>query len=116
MVIIYQELLPEAYLLVLAAVSIPETELARHLSQAAQSDRSAIWVDCRLLNRLPPDSACLLRHYHYSLQQHQRQLVLCRVSDGLARSLQAAVPVPTTGFLLANSLDEAAVVGWLAVA
>ncbi|GEM_PF-1402323 len=110
MLIVYQELLPEAYLLVLASngAASAEAELAYHFGQAAQSGRPAVWIDCRLVDTFSPLAGRLLRRLHYCLRQRQAQLVLCRVSDGLAHCLQAAGAVPTTGFVLVNSLDEAA--------
>ena len=110
MLIVYQELLPEAYLLALASspTAPAEAELAYSLSRAAQSGRPAVWVDCRLLKALSPTAGRLLRRLHHCLQQRQARLVLCQVSEGLARSLHAAGAVPAGGYLLANSLDEAA--------
>jgi hypothetical protein len=110
MLIVYQEELPEAYLLVLAAGGAvrPEAELAYHLGRAVQSGRLAVWIDCRLLDTLSPLAGRLLRRLHHCLRQRQAQLVLCRVSEGLASCLQAAGAVPGPGLVLADSLDEAA--------
>lgn len=110
MLLVYQELLSEAYLLVLASggAALTEAELAHHLGQAAQSNCPAVWIDCRLLETLSPLAGRLLRRLHYCLHQRQAQLVLCRVSDGLAHCLRAAGAVPATGFVLADSFDEAA--------
>jgi hypothetical protein len=80
--IVYHELFPEAYLLVLAADPTPgpapEAELAAHLRQAARSGKPAVWVDCRLLPTLPRSAARLLWACHYRLRRRQAQLVLCR--------------------------------------
>lgn len=110
MLIVHQELLPEAYLLVLASSSTAptEAELAHYLGQAAQSNCPAVWIDCRLLDTLSPLAGRLLRRLHHCLRQRHAQLVLCRVSDGLAHCLRAIGAVPATGFMLADSLDEAA--------
>jgi hypothetical protein len=63
--IVYHELLPEAYLLVLAADPtpglVPEAELAALLRQAARSGKPAVWVDCRLLPTLSRPAGALPR-------------------------------------------------------
>lgn len=106
MMIVYHEVLPQAYLLVLAPdpAAASELELAQHLSQAVQSGRPAVWVDCRLLNSLSATALRLLCACHYRLQQRHAQLVLCRVSGGLARALRQA----PADLCLAPTFDEAA--------
>jgi len=89
MLIIHHEVLPDAYLLVVASdpATTSELELAQHLSAAAQSGKPAVWVDCRLLATLSPTAARLLAACHYRLQQRGAELVLGRVSAQLARTL-----------------------------
>jgi hypothetical protein len=56
MLIVYHELLPQAYLLGLAPdpAATSERALAQHLRHALQSGKAAVWVDCRLLTSLSP--------------------------------------------------------------
>lgn len=109
MLIIYQALLPEAYLLVLASGGRPhaEAELARSLAQAASCNRPAVWVDCRLLDTLSATAGRLLRRLHHCLGQRQAQLVLCHVSEALAGCLRTSGAIPAAGFAIATSLDAA---------
>jgi anti-anti-sigma regulatory factor len=106
MMIVYHELLPQAYLLGLAPdpAATSELALAQHLSHALQSGKAAVWVDCRLLTSLSPAAVHLLCAYHRRLQRRQAQLVLCRVSGVLARVLHQASP----DLCLAPTFDEAA--------
>ena len=110
MMIVHYELLPEVYLLVLApdAANPSELELAQHLSYAVRSGRPAVWVDCRLIDTISPTAARLLHACHHRLQKRQAQLVLCRVSERLAQSLQQLCPVPKPDLCTVFSLDEAA--------
>jgi hypothetical protein len=108
--IVYHELFPEAYLLVLAADPTPgpapEAELAAHLRQAARSGKPAVWVDCRLLPTLPRSAARLLWACHYRLRRRQAQLVLCRAAEGLVQALEQAHG-PAAELCQVRSLDEA---------
>ena len=108
--IVYHELLPEAYLLVLAADPTPgpapEAELAAQLRQAARSDKPAVWVDCRLLPTLSRPAARLLWACHHRLRRRRARLVLCRVSEPLALALEQAHG-PATELCRVHSLDEA---------
>ena len=109
--IVYYELLPQAYLLVLAASPTPnpaaEAQLAEQLRQAARSGKPAVWVDCRLLPRLSRPAACLLWACHYRRRRRRRQarLVLCRVSAPLAQALEQAGPA--TELCQVSTLHEA---------
>lgn len=109
--LVYHELLPEAYLLVLAANPTPnpaaEAELAEQLRRAARSGKPAVWVDCRLLPRLSRPAARLLWACHYRLRRRQARLVLCRVSAPLAQALEQAGPGPATELCQVSTLDEA---------
>jgi len=109
--IVYHELLPEAYLLVLAANPtpgpVPEAELAEQLRRAARSDKPAVWVDCRLLPTLSRPAARLLWACHHRLRRRHARLVLCRVSGPLAQALDQAQHYPDTELCQVLSLDEA---------
>lgn len=108
MLIVYQELLADRYLLVLGPgpVSSSDTGLAQYLSYAARSGKPAVWVDCRLLDALSPTAMRLLCACHHHLRQRGAQLVLCRVAAPLALALHQLCA--GANFHLADSLDEAA--------
>ena len=104
MTIAYRELLPTAYLLVLAPGPPDPREhvLAHELRQAARSGRAAVWVDCRLLPTLSCRAVRLLRAWHGRLRASHARLVLCRVPDYLAQALP-----PAAGPAQVFTLDEA---------
>ena len=103
MMIVYKELLPQAYLLVLAYdPTTSDLALARQLACALRSGKPAVWVDCRLLTTFSATAIRLLHACHRSLQQRQAQLVLCRVPEHLARLPALA------GLRLAPTYQEAA--------
>ena len=108
--LVYHEILPEAYLLVLATAPTPspapEAELAAQLRLAVCSTKPAVWVDCRLLATLARPAARLLWACHHRLRRRRARLVLCRVSAPLARALELAHG-PTTELCQVLSLDEA---------
>jgi anti-anti-sigma regulatory factor len=110
--IVYHELLPEAYLLVLAADPkpgpVPEAELAAQLRQAVRSGKAAVWVDCRLLTTLSRPAARLLWACHHRLRRRCARLVLCRVSGPLALALALEQAHGSAAALCqVQSLDEA---------
>lgn len=108
--IVYHELLPEAYLLVLATDPTPgpapEAELAAQLRQAVRSGKPAVWVDCRLLPTLSRPAARLLWACHHRLRRRHARLVLCRVSAALGEAL-AQAHGPAGELCQVLSLDEA---------
>jgi anti-anti-sigma regulatory factor len=106
MMIVHHELLPDSYLLILAAdlADSSEQELARHLSYAARSDKPAVWVDCRLLDVLSTKAA--------RLQRRNAQLILCRVSERLEQVLQRVGAHPASTLCLVPTLDDAAEQTW----
>ena len=110
MMVVYQQTLPESYVLVLAPDASPGaiTELARHLSRACRSGKSAVWVDCRLLDTLSATAARLLCACHLRLRRRHVQLVLCRVSERLERTLRETFAVPNADLCLMPTLDDAA--------
>ena len=102
--IAFRELLPTAYLLVLAPgpPDPREQALAHELRQAAGSGRAAVWVDCRLLPTLSCRAVRLLRAWHGRLRASHTRLVLCRVPEHLAQSLPPAAG-PAQVFTLAEA-------------
>ncbi|MGI4737064.1 MAG: STAS domain-containing protein [Janthinobacterium lividum] len=110
MLIVYHELLPDSYLLILTpgSATASELELAHHLSCAARSGKAAVWVDCRLVDILSPTAVRLLWACHYRLRKRGAQLVLCRVSAALAQLLNQLCTGPQPDLCLVDSLDEAA--------
>jgi len=104
--IIYHELLPEAYVLGLAPgpSAAFELALAQQLRRAERSGKTAVWVDCRLLTSLPAGAVRLLHACHHRLHQRGAQLVLCRVPGALAGTLRQA----SADLCLAPTFDEAA--------
>jgi anti-anti-sigma regulatory factor len=117
MMIVHHEILPDSYLLILAAdhADPSELELAHHLSCAARSDKPAVWVDCRLLDTLSTTAARLLA-CHHRLRRRNAQLILCRVSERLEQALQRASTHLTPTLCLVPSLDDAAEQTWLHMA
>jgi anti-anti-sigma regulatory factor len=114
MMIVHHEILPDSYLLILAAdhADPSELELAHHLSCAARSDKPAVWVDCRLLDSLSLTAARLLLACHYRLQRRKAQLILCRVSERLEQILQQVGAHPAPTLCLVPTLDDAAEQTW----
>jgi hypothetical protein len=114
MMIVHHELLPDSYLLILAAnpADPSELELAHHLSCAARSNKPAVWVDCRLLDSLSLTAARLLLACHYRMQRRKAQLILCRVSERLEQALQRASERLTPTLCLVPTLDDAAEQTW----
>jgi hypothetical protein len=107
--IVCYHLLPNSYLLALAstAAAKAEAELAAHLAQACQSGKSAVWIDCRLLDTLSPTAAWLLWACQQRLQRRRARLVLCRVSDAVKRILHCHLPATGAGMLIVPTLDDA---------
>ena len=110
MIVVYQQTLPESYVLVLAPDASPGaiSKLARHLSRACCSGKPAVWVDCRLLDTVSARAARLLWACHLRLRRRHVQLVLCRVSERLERTLRETFAGPDADLCLAPTLDDAA--------
>lgn len=102
--IVYHELLPQAYVLGLAPCPAFELVLAQQLRRAERSGKTAVWVDCRLLTNLPAGAVRLLHACHHRLRRRGAQLVLCRVPGALAGALRQA----SADLCLAPTFDEAA--------
>ncbi|GAB3573464.1 STAS domain-containing protein [Hymenobacter daeguensis] len=117
MTVVYHELLPESYLLILAPgrESRPETGLAYWLGCAQQSGKPAVWVDCGMLKTLSSEAIQLLWHTHYQLQEKHAQLVLVHVQEHMRKELleQELGPAPC---IVPTLLDAARQTGWREVA
>ncbi|WP_046243430.1 hypothetical protein [Hymenobacter terrenus] len=113
MTVVYHELLPESYLLILAPgqAGEPEVALAHWLHCAQRSGKPAVWVDCGMLSSLSEEAARLLWASHYRLQQKHAQLVLVHVPDRLKRELldHAQGPAPC---IVPTLLDAAEQTHW----
>lgn len=105
--VIFHEALPDGYLLVLApdAAALAEDELADHLDRACRSGKSAVLVDCRLLETVSATAVWLLWACYRRLHRRRVPLVLCSVSKCVERALRQAFR--STDLCLASSLDEA---------
>ncbi len=103
---IYQELLPESYLLILADDPDP-TDVARlsyALRRASRSGRPSIWVDCSQLPQLPLASLRVLLRFYQRLRPRHIPLVLCHL-DGQAHQRLARLPSDTRPPIMASLLD-----------
>ena len=111
--VIYHEMLPESYLLILAPgrPGEPESVLARWLRRAQRSGKSSVWVDCGMLNSLSAEAARLLWHSHFQLQEQHAQLVLVHVPERVKRELleQELGPAPC---MVPTLLDAARQANW----
>jgi anti-anti-sigma regulatory factor len=96
MTTVYQELLPESYLLILApgGPDGAEVALADSLHCAQHSGRPAVWVDCSLLNHLSKEAAQMLCAINHELSKHHTELVLVHVPERVKNELldQASGP------------------------
>lgn len=104
MMIVYHELLPQAYVLGLTPGPAFEVALAQQLRHAERSGKAALWADCRLLTSLSAEAVRLLHTCHHRLRRRQARLVLCRVAGQLAGALRQA----SADLCLAPTFDEAA--------
>ena len=111
--VIYHELLPESYLLILAPgrPDRQEVVLARWLRRAQRSGKSAVWVDCGMLDSLSAEAARLLWRTHFQLQEQYAQLVLVHVPERVKRELleQELGPAPC---IVPTLLDAARQAHW----
>lgn len=111
--VIYHELLPESYLLILAPgrVGEPESVLARWLRRAQRSGKSSVWVDCGMLSSLSAEAVRLLWSSHLQLQEKHAQLVLVHVPERVRRELleQELGPAPC---MVPTLLDAARQASW----
>ena len=91
MTVVYHEVLPESYLLILApgrtGDTVPEVALAHSLRCAERSGKAAVWVDCGMLNSLSREAAELLWASYHHLLTNQSQLVLVHVPDRVRKTL-----------------------------
>ncbi|UOQ96845.1 hypothetical protein MUN81_16540 [Hymenobacter sp. 5317J-9] len=89
MTVVYHELLPESYLLILAPSRSdePEAALAHSLHCAQRSGKPAVWVDCGMLHTLSDEAAQLLWGAHHQLEEKHAQLVLVHVPERVRKDL-----------------------------
>jgi anti-anti-sigma regulatory factor len=89
MTVVYHELLPESYLLILAPgrTEEPEAALAHSLHCAQRSGKAAVWIDCGMLHSLSDEAARLLWGAHHQLEAKHAKLVLVHVPDRVRRDL-----------------------------
>ncbi|MDB5236062.1 MAG: hypothetical protein JWR44_3055 [Hymenobacter sp.] len=89
MTVVYHEILPESYLLILAPGQTGEREaaLAHWLHCAQRSGKPAVWVDCGMLSSLSEEAVGLLWASHFQLRQNHGQLVLVHVPDRVKQAL-----------------------------
>lgn len=88
MMVIYEEELPESYLLILApGKEDPTTALKPCLNRACYSGKPVVLVDCRLLSTVSSQDAAVLLEFEKVLHQHHVQLVLCQVPEVLSSEL-----------------------------
>jgi anti-anti-sigma regulatory factor len=117
MTVVYHELLPDSYLLILAPgrEHEPETGLAHWLKRAQRSGKPAVWVDCGMLSSLSSEAIRLLWNSHYQLQEKQMQLVLVHVPERVRRELleQELGPAPC---IVPTLLDAARQTSWHGIA
>ena len=108
--LILHELFPSSYLLALAPSASPasEAELAAHLAHACRSGKSAVWVDCRLLDTLTATAAWLLWSCQQRLHRRHARLVLYRVSAAVEQTLRRTLACTGTQLHIVPTLDDAA--------
>ena len=92
MTVVYHELLPESYLLILAPSRTDDSEaaLAHSLHCAQRSGKAAVWIDCGMLHSLSDEAAQLLWGAHHQLEAKQAKLVLVHVPERVRRDLLKA--------------------------
>lgn len=86
---VYQETLPESCLLLLTPAARYDhgRDLARSLRLASRSGKSAVWVDCGLMDTLPAEAVQLLWNFHHRLQARHMKLVVVHASERVRRGL-----------------------------
>ena len=90
MTIVYQETLPDSYLLLLTpgpAATAPEDALEQGLRSAYRSGKAAVWVDCELVHDLSSEAVRMLWDYHYRLQEQNIKLVVVHACDEVKKEL-----------------------------
>ena len=109
--IVCPKLFPTSYLLALAptvTTTLAETELEAHLTLACRSGRSAVWVDCRLLDTVSATAAWLLWACQQRLHRRHARLVLYRVPASVEHILRRTLAGAGADLLIVPTLDDAA--------
>ena len=112
--VVYHELLPESYLLILAPGNSDGSEesLAHWLNRAECSGRSAVWVDCGMLSSLSNEAVQLLWATHRQLLVQHAQLVLVHVSDRVQREILGLEALGSAPCFVPTLLDAALQTHW----
>lgn len=112
--VVYHELLPESYLLILAPGSPggAEVALAHWLKRAQSSGRPAVWVDCGMLSSLSDEAMQLLWATHRQLLGQRAQLVLVHVSDRVQREMLGMQMLGPAPCFVPTLLDAARQTRW----
>ena len=109
--VVFHELFPASYLLVLGPTATAptkvEAELSAHLARACRSGKPTVWVDCRLLNTLSAKAASLLWACQQRLHRRHARLVLCGVAAAVERILRGTQAGPEAYLLIVPTLDDA---------
>ncbi|GAA3962549.1 hypothetical protein [Hymenobacter antarcticus] len=113
MSVVYHELLPESYLIILAPTQQGqlETALAHQLKCAQRSGKAAVWVDCGMLQSLSAEAARLLWRLHHCLREQRAELVLVHVPEPVKKVLLAQEAGPALS-IVPTLLDAARQAHW----
>lgn len=89
MTTVYQETLPESYLLLLTPgpATAPEEALEQGLRSACHSGKAAVWIDCELVHGLSAEAIGMLWDYHYRLEEQNMKLVVVHASEEVRQEL-----------------------------
>ena len=89
MTTVFQELLPESYLLLLTpgSAATPELALENGLRSACHSGKAFVWIDCELVQYLSPEAVRMLWDYHFRMQAQSVKLVVVHASDKVKQEL-----------------------------
>ena len=100
MTTVYQETLPESYLLLLTPgpATAPEVTLQYGLDCACHSGKPAVWVDCELVHGLSAEAVQILWHYHLLLQNQNMKLVVVHACDAVKEELLSLHQSPSLCF------------------
>jgi anti-anti-sigma regulatory factor len=89
MTTVYQETLPESYLLLLTPgpATTSEAPLQYGLDCASHSGKPAVWVDCELVHDLSAEAVQILWYYHQLLREQNMKLVVVHACDAVKEEL-----------------------------
>lgn len=89
MTTVFQESLPESYLLLLTPgpAATPEDALEHGLLNACRSGKAAVWIDCELVHGLSAEAVRMVWEYNFRLQEQNMKLVVVHASDEVKQVL-----------------------------